>query len=73
MWFAATLLDNKADENGKINELRVMFNTEIIRMLVENKDNPETTMVSFLDGTKKALIKGSYESNAKIFYGLNRK
>ena len=73
MWFAATLLDNKANEDGKINELRVMFNTEIIRMLVENKDNPETTMVSFLDGTKSALIKGSYESNAKIFYGLNRK
>lgn len=73
MWFAATLLDNKANEDGKINELRVMFNTEIIRMLVENKDNPETTMISFLDGTKSALIKGSYESNAKIFYGLNRK
>ena len=74
MWFAATLVNGKKSiEKEGSTELKVMFNTDIIKMVVENKEEPDTCMVVFLDGTQSALIKGSYESNAKIFYGLNRK
>lgn len=75
MWFAASLVNGKkkAEEEGTRAELKVMFNADNIKMLVENKDEPDTTMVVFKDGTQNALIKGSYEQNSKILYGFNRK
>lgn len=75
MWFAASLVDSKkkAEEEGTRAEIKVMFNADNIKMLVENKEEPDTTMVAFRDGTPNALIKGSYEQNSKILYGFNRK
>lgn len=73
MWFMATLVDGKVDESGKMKEIKATFNTDNIKMLVENHENPETCMMTFTDGTQPALIKGSYEQNSKVLMGFNRR
>ena len=67
MFMGVTFCDN----TGK--ELKGVINTDCIKILCENKDNPNTTMVTFKDDTPAGLIKGSYEENAKILFGFNRK
>lgn len=78
MWFIATLVDGNAKkEEGKDQEsrkeLQVVLNTDNIKMFVENNEDPETTMVVFVDDTTPALIKGSFEKNAKVLAGFNRR
>lgn len=78
MWFIATLVDgNVKKEEGKEQEarkeLQTVLNTDNIKMLVENNEDPETTMVVFVDNTAPALIKGSFEKNAKVMAGFNRR
>ncbi len=75
MLFAATLIDaRKTDENGneqERKERKIVFNTEEIRYMMDNPNDPETTIV-FTD-ENPAIIKGTFEENSKILLGFNRK
>jgi hypothetical protein len=54
-------------------ERRAVLNTDDIFLIYENVEKPNTTMVRFHNGAPNALIKGTYEQNAKILFGFNRK
>lgn len=62
------------NEEGIIDqELRAVVNTNSIQRILENSKYPNTTVIFFNDDTPTGLIKGSYEQNAKILLGFNRK
>lgn len=75
MFFAATVIDaRKTDKNGKElerNERRIVFNTEEIKYMMDNTDDPETTIV--FTTKSPVIIKGTFEENSKILLGFNRK
>lgn len=75
MFFAATLIDARnTDENGneqERKERKIVFNTEEIRYMMDNPDDPETTVV--FTAKNPAIIKGTFEENSKILLGFNRK
>ena len=60
---------NNAESDKKI---RAVINTNMIKMIVENKDNPNTCMISFVDDTPSGLIEGTYEKLSKILIGFNK-
>lgn len=62
------------NEKGEIaDEIKGVVNTETIRLITENPKAPNTSMISFKDDLPSGLIKGSYEENAKVLFGFNRK
>lgn len=62
------------DDKGAISkELKAVVNTNAIDMIVENPQFPGTCMIRFNDDTPVGLIKGTYEENAKVLFGFNRK
>ncbi len=71
MWMGVTLVEPDISDR----ELKTVINTNDIFCMSENKDNPETTLIVFHAATGKpnALIKGSYEQNAKVLFGFNRR
>ena len=75
MFFAATLIDaRKTDKDGKEQERKerqIVFNTEDIRYMMDNPDDPDTTII-FTD-KNPAIIKGTFAENSKILLGFNRK
>jgi len=71
MFMSVTFVATGKDDKTK--EIQAVINTNSIRMIVENKENPETCMISFIDDTPSGLIKGSYEKLSKILLSFNRK
>ena len=71
MFMSVTFVATGKDDKTK--EIQAVINTNSIRMIVENKENPETCMISFIDDTPSGLIKGSYEKLSKVLLGFNRK
>lgn len=62
------------NEDGSIkDQLKSVVNSNCIKMIVENPKVKDTCMISFTDDMPSGLIKGSYEDNAKILFGFNRK
>ena len=61
-------------EEGSVKqELKSVINTDSIKRILENPNHPDTTVIFFNDDTPTGLIKGSYEQNAKVLLGFNRK
>lgn len=75
MFFAATIIDaRKTDKDGKEQERKerqIIFNTDDIMYMMDNPDDPETTII-FTD-KNPAVIKGTFAENSKILLGFNRK
>ena len=75
MFFAATVIDaRKTDKNGneqERKERKIVFNTEEIKYMMDNADDPETTIV--FTTNSPVIIKGTFEENSKILLGFNRK
>lgn len=75
MFFAATLIDARnTDKDGNVQdrkERRIIFNTEEIKYMMDNPDDPETTIV--FTAKNPAVIKGTFEENSKVLLGFNRK
>ena len=75
MFFAATVIDaRRTDKDGnelERKERKIVFNTEEIKYMMDNPDDPETTIV--FTAKNPAVIKGTFEENSKILLGFNRK
>lgn len=75
MFFAATVIDaRKTDKDGNVQERKerkIVFNTEEIKYMMDNPDDPETTVV--FTTKSPVIIKGTFEENSKILLGFNRK
>jgi hypothetical protein len=75
MFFAATLIDARnTDKDGNVKERKerkIVFNTEEIKYMMDNPDDPETTIV--FTTKNPAVIKGTFEENSKVLLGFNRK
>lgn len=73
MFMGITLIGPK-DEDGNNTEKKAVINTNDIYILSENPSVPGTSLLIMKDDKKNPnLIKGSYEQNAKILFGFNRK
>lgn len=74
MFFAATLIDARKKDGEEVSdrkERRIIFNTEEIKYMMDNPDDPETTIV--FTAKNPAVIKGTFEENSKVLLGFNRK
>lgn len=75
MFFAATIIDaRKTDKDGNAQERkerRMVFNTDDIKYMMDNPDDPETTIV--FTSKSPVIIKGTFEENSKVLLGFNRK
>ncbi len=71
MWMGVTLIEPGISDK----ELRTVINTNDIFCITELPDNPDATMVVFhkIADRPNAIIKGSYDQNAKVLFGFNRK
>ena len=75
MFFAATLIDARnTDKDGNEKERKerqMVFNTDDIKYMMDNPDDPETTIV--FTSKCPVIIKGTFAENSKILLGFNRK
>ena len=75
MFFAATVIDaRKTDKDGneqERKERKIVFNTEEIKYMMDNPDDPGTTVV--FTTKSPVIIKGTFDENSKILLGFNRK